>query len=253
MTNKLQTTSPQTTVPQTTTPLTLGLLDCDELAPELQQEFSCYGEAFEQLLSSVDNSVIFKRYQITQNEYPDATDACDGYLVTGSKNSVYDNEPWVQQLAHTIKALHQAKKKMIGICFGHQMIAHALGGATTKNPNGWGIGVSTSKIVRTAPWMQPPLTDFALLVSHQDQVMALPDNAQLIAGNAFCANASFTIADHVLTFQGHPEFTKSYSKQLMKLRRERIGEEEVNRGIASLERETDHLTVSKWILNFLKC
>ena len=141
---------------------------------------------------------------------------------------------------------------MIGICFGHQMIAHTLGGETTKNPGGWGIGVSTTEIVNQPHWMQPPLANVALLVSHQDQVMALPDNAQLIAANPFCPNASFAIANHVLTFQGHPEFTKSYSKQLMNLRRERIGNENVERGIASLIDETDHITVTRWILNFAR-
>lgn len=90
-----------------------------------------------------------------------------------------------------------------------------------------------------------------ILVSHQDQVVAVPDNARVLAGSEFCENAVCQIGDHILTFQGHPEFVPEYSRELMSIRRNRIGEEAYAAGMASLSHVHQGNRVGRWILNFL--
>lgn len=237
--------------------ITLGIIDCDQLAPELQQEFTCYSEAFVTLLktsndkSNIFTSLHFKTYRAIEDIYPQHIDDCDAYLITGSKYSAYEGLAWITTLQSFIQQLHAAKKKIIGICFGHQLIAHSLKGTTTKSDRGWGIGVSSVIVEQKQGWMQPFIKEFSLLVSHQDQVQTLPPKAIAIAGNDFCPNASFQLSEHILSFQGHPEFTKRYSQQLMEKRRQIIGDDKVNQAIGSLAQDTDHEIIAQWILNFI--
>ena len=100
--------------------------------------------------------------------------------------------------------------------------------------------------------MAPDRGEFSLLVSHKDQVTSLPDGAELLATSDFCPNAMYAIGDHVLTFQGHPEFEKDYSRDLIHMRRELLGEDKAAAGLASLERDPDGELVASWIVNFIE-
>jgi GMP synthase-like glutamine amidotransferase len=99
--------------------------------------------------------------------------------------------------------------------------------------------------------MEPQIERFALVVSHKDQVSELPLGAELLATSDFCPNAMFRIGNHILTFQGHPEFTKAYSKELMEMREEILGEEKFSTGMSSLSRSHDGETISSWIVRFI--
>jgi len=162
----------------------------------------------------------------------------------------HGNEPWIKQLRDYIVALHKHRRKLIGICFGHQIIALALGGMTEKSEKGWAVGNSISHIDKEKPWMGEVMTNakkqFALLVSHQDQVVRLPAQAELIATNTFCPNAN-----HILTFQGHPEFSADYLNYLMAKRRDLIGEEKYKKAMESLQYDQDAQLVARWIINFI--
>ena len=140
-------------------------------------------------------------------------------------------------------------RSVVGICFGHQLMAHFFGGRTTKAP-GWAVGVHASELLVTEPWLSPHADGFSLLSSHQDQVTDLPPGARLIATNDFCPLAGFACGDQVLTFQGHPEFRKGYSRDLMNMRRDLLGEDVWRTGVASLENATHERLVGRWILNF---
>ena len=149
----------------------IGILEADWLGKETQEKYGSYGDMFRILLSSVDEQLLFQTYQVTELEYPEHINECDAYLITGSKDSVYENKPWIMQLQKYITILSDHSKKLIGICFGHQLVDQALGGRVEKSERGWGIGLAQSAVVKTKPWMIPASEKFVLLVSHQDQVI----------------------------------------------------------------------------------
>lgn len=230
----------------------IGILEAQILEADVIEKYGSYAEMFQRLLLSVDDQLEFNVYPVIEGQYPGSIDECDAYLITGSKSSVYDDEPWIVELQDYIVSLHKQCKKLIGICFGHQLIAHTLGGLTQKSENGWGVGNTVSNIEKARPWMRNAKEKFSLLVSHQDQVAELPDPAIRIASNEHCPNDSFQIANHILTFQGHPEFSEDYLRYSMNKRRELIGEEKYNRAIDSLNRPTDSQLVAQWIVDFIR-
>ena len=114
----------------------IGILEADQLSETLRRQYGSYGDMIQNLLQSLDQRLAFTRYQVTESNYPENIDDCDAYLITGSKFSIYDNEPWIKDLQEYVIALAGQQKKLIGICFGHQLIAHALGGQTQKSEKG---------------------------------------------------------------------------------------------------------------------
>ncbi|MCZ6643852.1 MAG: GMP synthase [Gammaproteobacteria bacterium] len=228
----------------------LGILQADSVMEQFQAEYGSYAGMFEQLLTLADTPIRFSSYVLQDGELP-AIDACDAYLITGSRHSVYDDLPWIRDLVTFVDAALQANRKIIGICFGHQLVAHYFGGETRAADQGWGVGVKMSCIENQGSWMDPPRDELALLCSHKDQVVKLPDGAIGFASSEFCPCAGFVWNDLVLTFQGHPEFTKSYSAASMQMRNEVLGPEIFSRGMASLDEDTHEDAVAHWILNFL--
>ena len=234
----------------TNKPLKLGILDCDYIHKDLRKEYVSYSHMFQALFMQVAPSVSFISYPVIEGVYPESPEECDGYIITGSKSSVYDSDEWLGHLSNYVKNLASHRKKMIGICFGHQLLAHVLGGLTSKSNKGWGVGVMPSKIITNPEWMQPSMSSYSLLVSHQDQVVQLPPNSTLIAESAFCNYSAFQVEDYALGFQGHPEFVRDYSRRLMEMRRDRIPHERVEDGIKSLTENADHLLIAQWMINF---
>jgi GMP synthase-like glutamine amidotransferase len=230
----------------------IGILEADILADDVIQRYGRYAQTFEHLLSAVDPQLTFRTYHVTQQEYPQNINECDAYLMTGSKFSVYDDIHWIHELKQFVIDCFKRKKKMIGICFGHQLIAQALGGLVEKHDKGWGVGMATSKITQTPDWLTPKQQQFNLLVTHQDQVKQLPEEASLIATNEFCPIAGYQVNKTMLTFQGHPEFNRDYVQHLMTKCREDIGEQTYQQAKKSLLQEEDHELVAKWIVNFIQ-
>jgi len=232
----------------------VGILQADVLREELQPTFGQYSRMFESVLGSAahdrGHSAAFHVYDVRFNEYPRAVDDCDGYIITGSRHSVYDDLTWIQTLRDYVRTLHQERKRLVGICFGHQLIAHALGGETLPARGGWAVGVHRMKVVARHGSMTPPQNAVSLLSSHKDQVAALPPHARLLGTTDFCPKASFALGDHILTFQGHPEFSKPYAEALMRARETLIGDAFAP-GIASLAEATDEAVVARWIVNFI--
>ena len=180
-----------------------------------------------------------------------ATGAGDGYVITGSRHSVYEDLPWIRQLAIFLEGEINSGKKVVGICFGHQLLAHFFGGEVRPAVTGWEVGVKKTEIRERMDWMQPPTDQVNLLSSHKDQVAVLPAGARLSAQSGSCPIAGFTMGDNVITFQGHPEFLKGYSRSLIDYRREILGKQVYTEGLDSLEKSTDESLVGHWIRRFL--
>ena len=229
----------------------LGILDADRLASEVVERYGRYSDMFIKGLSEVDLQLDFKVYSVIDGEYPDDINACDGYLLTGSQYSAYEDQPWIHRLNRFIGQLVKSDKKLIGICFGHQMIAYSLGGQVEKSPRGWGIGVMESRVNSQMPWMQPAVQTFRLRVSHQDQVSRIPQGAQLIASNDFCPVEAFQ-KGNILCFQGHPEFSTDYLKHIINKRAPILGKELFDQAIVSLQQDTQSHLILQWLVQFLK-
>jgi len=230
----------------------LGILKTDAVRPEWVPEYGEYPDMFVDLLRRADPSLEFRVYDVEKGEYPQHIDDVDAYLITGSKSSVYEDKPWIHRLMDFMRELHCHKKKTVGICFGHQLVAQALGGRTEKSTKGWGQGLHTHRFTQVPAWHDGADPDLNILVSHQDQVVENVAGAQVLASSEFCENAVCQIGDHILTFQGHPEFLPGYSREIMELRRELIGESVYQAGMASLEGEPQGDRAARWIVNFLQ-
>jgi GMP synthase (glutamine-hydrolysing) len=230
----------------------LGILRTDTVRPDWAAEYGEYPDMFVDLLGRLDPSLGFVVYHVEAGEYPADIDEVDAYLITGSKRSVYDDEPWIHRLEEFVRELHARRKKLVGICFGHQMVAQALGGETRKSEKGWGVGLHHYRFSERPDWFDGGDPDFRVLVSHQDQVVKAAPGTRVLAGSDFCENAVCQIGDHILTFQGHPEFVPGYARAIMNSRRSIIGEATWREGTASLAEAPESGRIGRWILAFLR-
>ncbi|TRX76825.1 amidotransferase [Pseudomonas mangiferae] len=232
-------------------PLRICILETDVLRPELIDQYHGYGRMFEQLFARQPVPAQFFVYNVVQGEYPADDERFDAYLVTGSKADSFGSDPWIQTLKAYLLDRYQRGDKLLGICFGHQLLALLLGGKSERASQGWGLGTHRYRLEEQASWMTPRLDDLTLLISHQDQVTALPDNATVVASSAFCPFAAYRIGHQVLCFQGHPEFIHAYSRALLDLRRQHLGDELYDQAIDSLQDDHHGLTVAEWMMRFV--
>ena len=190
-------------------------------------------------------------YKFAQGHYPGSVNDCAMWIITGSPKGVHDDIPWIHKLCHFTKELHLQRKKTVGICFGHQMIAHALGGTVAKRPGGWGVGIRDFAIYKHTPWMKPDATSLALPFSHQDQVDSLPPGAEPLGGDGLCANQLFQIGNHMLSMQGHPEFSVGFAMARLLSRKGEVTPEVFETAMQSYSRPTDRELLIQWIGKFL--
>jgi len=230
----------------------LGILKTDTVRPEWVPEFGEYPDMFAVLLGRADSSMEFVVYDVEGGVYPADIDEVDGYLITGSKSSVYDDSSWIPPLIKFVQEIAGRGKKIVGICFGHQLVAQALGGKTEKSDKGWGVGLHTHTFTQTPSWHDGGSEDLKILVSHQDQVATVAEGATVLASSDFCENAVCQIGDQILTFQGHPEFIPQYSREIMEFRRKQFGEDIYHSGVASLSGDQEGDRVARWVVKFLR-
>lgn len=224
----------------------VGLLECDDVVGRFPEVKGGYREMFGALLPDFT----FRYYEAHRGQLPSGPRECDAWMCTGSKYSVYDGTPWIAELAAFIRSL--GERKFVGICFGHQMLAHAMGGEVAKAKQGWGVGVLGIDVLRDEPWMQPPMKTFSIQHMHQDQVQKLPAHSVLLGRSPHCDVAMFRVGETMLGIEGHPEFTVEYGAALIRARRTQIGEQVAQRALESLKGKTDSPAVGRWIERFLR-
>lgn len=230
----------------------IAILQTDTVRPKFAVTYGQYPQMFASLLRQVEPALEVESFDVEHMEYPATLDGYDAFLITGSRASVYEDLPWIGRLEDFVRQLHQQRRIIIGICFGHQLVAQALGGKTEKAAVGWGVGVHAAHWYQRPDWACGADDDFRLLVSHQDQVTQPATGSAVLAGSDFCPNAVCQIGDHILTFQGHPEFVIGYSRDLLQMRSEQLGEAVYQAGMKSLQESTNEREVARWIIAFIK-
>ncbi|QBY03267.1 GMP synthase [Thalassotalea sp. HSM 43] len=229
----------------------IALLLCDHVKPELVHVSGDYPEMFQAMFAKHAPEVRLTVFDIQAGQYPQDIDQFDAFLSSGSASSVYEQHDWILEFTLFVRQLFAAEKKFIGICFGHQMIAHALGADVELSEKGWGVGIKKSRVVNKKPWMTPESRDFSMLLSHRDQVLSLPPNGELLACNEHCEISMFQIGKNFLGLQGHPEFTRQYAKALMQFRKNIIPLDIRQRASNTFEQSLDTQVIVSWMLRFV--
>ena len=231
--------------------MNIGLLGCDDVPQRFRHIAGGYRDMFEALLKPHVPGLELEWFDVVKGELPTGPDTCDAYICTGSRYSVYEEGDWIAALKSYVQQLHEARMPFVGICFGHQMLAQALGGEVAPAEQGWGVGIHEMKITRPEEWMQPRQDDCKLQYMHADQVQRLPPDSVVLAAAPHCPVAMFRVGETMLGIEGHPEFPAAYVEALVRVRMEHIGEARAQAALAGLHGKADDTVVARWIANFL--
>jgi GMP synthase-like glutamine amidotransferase len=229
----------------------IAILDADTLYDNLRPRYGSYGAMFEQLLGPVTDDWQMDIYRVIDGQYPEDPNLYDGFLITGSKYDSFADDDWIVALRQYARELFRQDQPMVGVCFGHQLLAHALGGRAGRSDAGWGLGVMQYR-VEQRPAFVGESTAVNLIASHRDQVLELPTGAQRLLSSDFCPNAAFYIPGKVLAIQGHPEFSVDYARALLNHRAGQWSPEKVAQVESSFAQSHDGSLVAQWIRRFLQ-
>lgn len=207
----------------------IGILLCGHAPDDYIAENGDIDALFRRLLDG--QGFTFKTWSVVDMDFPDDAMAADAWIITGSKHGVYDDLPFIAPLEDLIREIRATERPLVGICFGHQIIAQALGGTVEKFDGGWQLGLQS---------YQAPDGGFSLYAWHQDQVTTPPPGAETLAANSSCAHAMLRYAPDCLTVQGHPEFGRDYIELLMRVRAGALSPEDLHAAGENLDQPPDN-------------
>ena len=229
----------------------IGLLICDEHDPAFVERVGTYDQYFKKMLESISpGQWIYKVWRCQKHEFPVSTDDCDAWIVSGSKAAAYDKDSWIESLKQFVRQLDYVEAKVLGICFGHQLIHSALGGNVGKYYDGWGLGPYPLTLNEDLGELRTN-TEIRILAMHQDQVLNVAEGFRTIGASDFCANGVTRKGDNILTIQPHPEFTDNLFSSICPRIREKAGDRRIDAALAELGKSDDRMAVRKQIVNFL--
>ncbi|MEM6534025.1 MAG: type 1 glutamine amidotransferase, partial [Pseudomonadota bacterium] len=232
---------------------TLTIIETGKMPAPIRGDWPDYPGMFEALLAPHTGDMQFETIALCEGEALPDPQSLDAILVTGAAAGVYEDHPWMNPLMDFIRWAGAAQTPQIGICFGHQAIAQALGGQVRQSNKGWGIGRHEYTLHTRPGWMNGYAADtFALGVSHKDQVEVLPPAAEIIASSAFTPYAALAYpAANAISFQGHPEFSPGAMKALYSVRKGTVFPEDmVEAAEQSLAAPIDNDLVGQWMARF---
>ncbi|MBT0570275.1 amidotransferase [Curvibacter sp. CHRR-16] len=224
----------------------LCILDNDTLDSAVAPVYGSYGQMLAQLLRQAGaDSWEMDFFHTPSDQYPIDFSIYDAVLLTGSRADSFSNDAWVVKLRHVVTGLLDTPIKLLGVCFGHQLIAYCLGAKVDRAPNGWSTGAHRYHFAQDGSSM-------TLLASHQDQVLELPSGTTLLASSENCPIAAFGQDGKILCIQPHPEFVPDYSAYLLEKRRGALGEDHYQASMQSLKQSHDGLAFAKRMVDFVE-
>lgn len=229
--------------------VTIGLLRLDELPEHALHVRGNYPELYADLFA--DEDVHLLDIAVHRGDAPVSLRDADAWVLTGSRHSVYDDLPWLATASDLLRELLRAEIPTVGICFGHQLLGQVLGGVVGPAAE-WGIGVQTYRTVRPLSWFPEAADELALIASHQDQVLTVPDGAAVWSTSQYCPAAGLVVGERAWSVQGHPEFTADVAHALYEGRRTRLGDAATDRARGSLDRTVSNRDVARATVRFAR-
>lgn len=210
--------------------------------PDSMRNGGLYDQYFARLLDG--HGFTFQGWCVCDGDFPGDVADADGWLITGSKHGAYEAHDWIPPLEAFIRATHAARRPMIGVCFGHQIIAQAMGGRVAKFDGGWSVGRTEyemgGKRVAMNAW-------------HQDQIVEKPASAEVIAKSTFCENAGLLYGDLMWTIQPHPEYGSDFIDGLIRTRGKGVVPDALLHAASNrLDDPTDRMEVAETMAAFFK-
>ena len=221
----------------------IGILQTGIVPEQLADKHGQYSLMFSRLLAG--HGFEFENFAVVDNVFPKSVHDCDGWLVTGSRHGAYEPHPWIPPLEDFIRNAYAAGVPIVGICFGHQIMAQALGGKVEKFSGGWGAGPNS--------YVTADGRKIELHAMHQDQVVVLPPEARVTASSDFCSNAALAYKGKAISYQPHPEFSPGYMRDLIEMRKGTVlPEDHANSALEAITDELDSAEIANEIAEFYK-
>ncbi|MGC9418965.1 MAG: type 1 glutamine amidotransferase [Rhodovulum sp.] len=218
----------------------IGILQTGHAPDALRGALGDYPDMFVNLLEG--RGFDFTTWDVEHMDFPPSPREAEGWLITGSKHGVYEDHPFIPPLEAFIRAAVAAETPVVGICFGHQIIAQALGGHVEKFAGGWSVGPKPYEIEGRT---------YLLNAWHQDQVITPPEGAETVGCNDFCAHAALRYGDRAFSVQPHPEYGREVIEGLMTHRAPGVvPEDRLAEARARLDRPTDSPAMAERIARF---
>ena len=221
----------------------IGILQTGHVPEELAEKHGVYPDMFAELLEGYGFS--YETWPVVDNVFPESVHDAQGWLITGSKHGAYEDHAWIPPLEEFIRNIYTAEIPLIGVCFGHQIMAQALGGKVERFGGKWGVGNQdyTFSTGETS----------TLIAMHQDQVVKAPPEATTTATSEFCEHAAFSYKGNAISIQPHPEFSQEFIRDLVEMRRGSIiPEDQADAALADLDRENDAADYAAQMAAFFK-
>lgn len=235
----------------------IGVLNCGPVARAIAPKYGEYDRVFREWLGPHDPSLEFTGWDAHLGRLPASPAEADGWILSGSKYGVYEDHNWIEPLKAFIRDARDAKSPMIGVCFGHQIMAEALGGRAEKWKNGWNLGPKTYRANGLPAWMADAPQTPALHAIHQDQVTIPPSDATTIYAHDDCAHAALLYGDpeapYGISIQPHPEFSDEFAGSLLDLRRGiSFPEDRTDAASAAIGQPLARDWAADWFIGYLK-
>lgn len=231
----------------------LTILQTGEAPPSLRDQYGLYVPMFERMFARAGVAFDYEIYRVFDGALPEDPGAPEAVLITGSSAGVYDDLAWLDPLRDFIRRAYAARTPMLGVCFGHQVMADALGGDVRKSEKGWGLGRHVYDVVGGLPFLDAGRETVAIACSHQDQVIEPPAEARVFLRSEFTPNAGLVYANGAaISLQPHPEFDDDYVLALAELRRGKVPDDVVDAAATSVARPSDSHDMARYLGEFLK-